>query len=558
MKKALFLLIIIPMLSRGQVGINTTNPDPSSILDLNSTTSGVLVPRMTEAQKIAIASPAIGLLIYQTDNVSGFWFYDGTTWISLSAPSANSSWEITGNSGTDPSINFIGTTDDQDVVFKRNNIQAGLINNNNTSFGNQSLGVQNTGGRNSAFGNKALFDNTSGANNTAIGTDALQNSITGSFNTAVGAGAQSNNTEGNRNIAVGVQSLFTNTTGSNNIAIGYHSLYNAADNTSIRPNVAIGANSMYRTTSGNQNTALGTETLYNNTTGSGNVALGHRALYNNTTASSNIAIGATSLNSNTTGDKNIAISNGALALNVTGNDNIAIGIQSVYNLTEGEDNIGLGTFSLNGLTNGISNIGIGFNSMRSNNGDYNTALGTLSYRTLPAPPTQTNYSNSTALGYFSLITASNMVRIGNPSINEIGGYVNWSNVSDGRFKKNIRENVKGLDFIMKLRPITYNLDMNALAVFQKIPEEMRLMEAEQLKTTEVQIGFIAQEVEKAASEIGFDFHGVSAPINSESHYSLRYAEFVVPLVKAVQEQHEIILGLEEKIKILENKIMQIK
>ncbi len=546
------------MLSRGQVGINTTNPDPSSILDLNSTTSGVLVPRMTEAQKIAIASPAIGLLIYQTDNVSGFWFYDGTTWISLSAPSANSSWEITGNSGTDPSINFIGTTDDQDVVFKRNNIQAGLINNNNTSFGNQSLGVQNTGGRNSAFGNKALFDNTSGANNTAIGTDALQNSITGSFNTAVGAGAQSNNTEGNRNIAVGVQSLFTNTTGSNNIAIGYHSLYNAADNTSIRPNVAIGANSMYRTTSGNQNTALGTETLYNNTTGSGNVALGHRALYNNTTASSNIAIGATSLNSNTTGDKNIAISNGALALNVTGNDNIAIGIQSVYNLTEGEDNIGLGTFSLNGLTNGISNIGIGFNSMRSNNGDYNTALGTLSYRTLPAPPTQTNYSNSTALGYFSLITASNMVRIGNPSINEIGGYVNWSNVSDGRFKKNIRENVKGLDFIMKLRPITYNLDMNALAVFQKIPEEMRLMEAEQLKTTEVQIGFIAQEVEKAASEIGFDFHGVSAPINSESHYSLRYAEFVVPLVKAVQEQHEIILGLEEKIKILENKIMQIK
>ena len=48
-------------------------------------------------------------------------------------------------------------------------------------------------------------------------------------------------------------------------------------------------------------------------------------------------------------------------------------------------------------------------------------------------------------------------------------------------------------------------------------------------------GFIAQEVEKAALGLGFDFSGVEAPKNEKSFYGLRYAEFVVPLVKAVQE-----------------------
>jgi hypothetical protein len=52
----------------------------------------------------------------------------------------------------------------------------------------------------------------------------------------------------------------------------------------------------------------------------------------------------------------------------------------------------------------------------------------------------------------------------------------------------------------------------------------------------VYTGFIAQEVEAAAQSIGFDFSGVDAPKNENDYYGLRYAEFVVPLVKAVQEQ----------------------
>ena len=99
---------------------------------------------------------------------------------------------------------------------------------------------------------------------------------------------------------------------------------------------------------------------------------------------------------------------------------------------------------------------------------------------------------------------------------------------------------------MKLRPVTYNLDMDAIARFSSKPsEESRLTEGERLKGQEVQSGFIAQEVEASANEVGYDFHGVDKPQNAESHYGLRYAEFVVPMVKAMQEQQEQIEELAE-------------
>ncbi|MBN2776108.1 MAG: tail fiber domain-containing protein, partial [Bacteroidales bacterium] len=124
---------------------------------------------------------------------------------------------------------------------------------------------------------------------------------------------------------------------------------------------------------------------------------------------------------------------------------------------------------------------------------------------------------------------------------------NWTNVSDRRFKTNVQENVVGIDFIMKLRPITYNLDMDAIAEFNSTPDSMRLFESEKLKASEIQSGFIAQEVEKAALEVGYAFHGVDAPKNETSHYGLRYAEFVVPLVQATQEQQVIIEEQQEVI-----------
>ena len=61
-----------------QVGVGTTTPDASAVLDVSSTTQGMLVPRMTEAQRLAIVNPASGLMVYQTDNTEGFYYNEGT------------------------------------------------------------------------------------------------------------------------------------------------------------------------------------------------------------------------------------------------------------------------------------------------------------------------------------------------------------------------------------------------------------------------------------------------------------------------------------------------
>ncbi|AZQ44870.1 hypothetical protein [Nonlabens ponticola] len=81
-----FLILVALLISHcafSQVGINTTNPDASAILDISSDSQGLLAPRMTETQREAISTPATGLLVYQTEDPSGFWYYDGTQWIQL-------------------------------------------------------------------------------------------------------------------------------------------------------------------------------------------------------------------------------------------------------------------------------------------------------------------------------------------------------------------------------------------------------------------------------------------------------------------------------------------
>jgi hypothetical protein len=81
-------------ISYAQVGIGTTTPNTSSMLDIESTNSGLLIPRMTLAQKTAIATPATGLLIYQTNGTAGFWYYDGTIWTTFGG--ADNDWTING------------------------------------------------------------------------------------------------------------------------------------------------------------------------------------------------------------------------------------------------------------------------------------------------------------------------------------------------------------------------------------------------------------------------------------------------------------------------------
>ena len=82
---ALFLLFFLLNETKAQVGIGITPPDPSAMLHVQDTAKGLLIPRMTDVQRIAIASPAEGLLVYQTNNQVGFWYYSTGQWRNLSS-----------------------------------------------------------------------------------------------------------------------------------------------------------------------------------------------------------------------------------------------------------------------------------------------------------------------------------------------------------------------------------------------------------------------------------------------------------------------------------------
>ena len=94
MKKILSVLVLIFCLSiasYAQVGIGINTPEPSAQLDVSSTERGFLPPRMTSAQRDLIATPATGLLIFQTDNTPGYYFYNGTAWAALGVASSSAS-----------------------------------------------------------------------------------------------------------------------------------------------------------------------------------------------------------------------------------------------------------------------------------------------------------------------------------------------------------------------------------------------------------------------------------------------------------------------------------
>jgi hypothetical protein len=79
------------------IGIGTASPNASALVEIQSTTQGLLLPTMTLAQKTAITSPATGLLIFQTDGTAGFYYYSGTAWVPIAGAGGTSTSSPTAN-----------------------------------------------------------------------------------------------------------------------------------------------------------------------------------------------------------------------------------------------------------------------------------------------------------------------------------------------------------------------------------------------------------------------------------------------------------------------------
>jgi hypothetical protein len=428
-------------------------------------------------------------------------------------------------------------------------------------------GVNDTIGIITAIGWKALNKNTSGSQNTAVGHNALQSNTEGNNNTVVGAEALVANTTGNLNTAIGLKAMFYHQTGDYNTAIGAQALV-GKEGTPITgyENAAIGSGALYSNTTGFKNTAVGTSPMWNNESGEQNVAVGNETLGGNIDGSWNTAVGTRAMWSTcnecridgfpepsghsvansafgyealrmiTTGSSNTSIGNQTLHEATTAALNVAVGNNALFNHKHGNANIAIGMDALNRDSVGRFNIAIGYKAVSDKEalrGEHNIVIG--HYANLA----NEDLSNAIAIGSFAVATENNSVVIGNNGVTSIGGVVDWSVLSDARIKKNIRQNVPGLSFINQLKPVTYNLDLDAIDKIQyngntPTPSQGNI-ETRIANQQIVHTGFIAQEVENTAKKLGYDFSGVEIAETEGSLYKLRYAEFVVPLVKAVQE-----------------------
>jgi hypothetical protein len=548
---------LLPHLSFCQnVGIGTTAPHTSAELDISSTARGLLIPRMTSTGITAIGSPAKGLMVYDSLN--------NQLMVNMGSPAlpnwqtivAGSGWSLTGNSGINPASQFIGNKDNQPLRFRVNNTQAGELNPSGNVFWGLRAGQANASAySNIAIGTDALKLNTFRGNLVAIGDSALFNNATvtgydyGGENTAIGSKSLFSNTNGYGNTATGFQSLYYNAGGSTNTANGSYALY---QNTSGYNNTANGAYALENNSTATDNTANGVFALYANSSGGYNTAEGSQALYYNSTGSENTVAGYKAMEFSTTGNNNTATGVGTLSHNSAGSDNTAIGHSALYTNSGslGSYNTAVGSYALVGTPNSQYNTAIGYNAGSTYEMGYNnTILGANCGIGAPG------LYNCIAIGQDVTCTSNSQARIGNLATNSIGGTVGWSTLSDGRYKMDMQENVKGIDFIMKLRPLTYHLNLTALNNklngmtagrknnIQDTATRQALAQKESVRFS----GFVAQEVEEAAKASGYAFSGVDKPQNENDFYGLRYAEFVVPLVKAVQEQQQMIIDLQKQI-----------
>ncbi|MBP9803135.1 MAG: tail fiber domain-containing protein [Candidatus Pacebacteria bacterium] len=249
------------------------------------------------------------------------------------------------------------------------------------------------------------------------------------------------------------------------VALGYQSLYNTGAN-AVGQNIALGYKSAFNNLNdGYYLTSAGANSLYSNTSGDSNVAIGYNALYPNTSGNNNTGVGALTLSYNQIGDVNTAI----------------------------------------GYSAGVANL----------------------------------YSNSTAIGHNIEVINSNKIRIGNPdndtdpnnggATSVIEGQVNYSVPSDLRLKENINDSDLGLEFIKKLRPVSYTMK----------------------DSTGIDYGFIAQEVEEV---VGKKTNIVLTDNTEFGMKTLRYVSLLSPLTKAIQEQQEIIENYKKTIQEYEKRV----
>jgi hypothetical protein len=429
-----------------------------------------------------------------------------------------------------------------------------------------SNGSHSAASYNTFLGCGAGENNLKADNNTFVGALAGNSSVSGKNNSFFGMSAGYYNAIGNYNSFYGDHAGFFGTGGNYNSFYGNRAGYNNYGNLNSFFGSAAGASNK----DGLSNSFFGAAAGASNTTGNYNSFFGMSAGAKNYDGLSNSFFGSSAGGLNISGSENTSLGNNAGYSNPSSPYNVCVGSYSGYPMT-GTQNTYIGTSAGRDYTTGNYNtcvgINAGYSALFERTGSSNTMIG--GYTRVTA-----SHSNSTALGYEAVAAGDNAVGIGNTSTTSIGGYQDWSNFSDGRYKKEIKENVPGLAFVNQLKPITYYLDVTGLSdylqegkaaenskkVMLPLDEEQKMMDEKSRKEKEkvLYTGFVAQDVEAAAKKLNYDFSGVDKPQDANGLYKLRYAEFVVPLVKSVQELYTQNEQLKKQIELQQKQYQELK
>jgi trimeric autotransporter adhesin len=642
----LFFLFFSSTNSFSQVAINSNGamPNSSAMLDIQSTTKGLLIPTMTLTQRNSISSPATGLLIFQTDNTPGFYFYTGSAWSLVSSVGTvsgsgtngyitfwNGSNSVTGSTNLfwDATNNRLGINTSYPLAPLQVHgrvYQAGLgwstffgfeagmsddgTDNYNSAFGFRSLYLNTNGSSNVSVGTESLYSNTLGSWNIAVGSTSLRYNSTGFLNTAVGHSAGLNTSSGhnqtsNTSVYIGAQADALNDGDENEIVIGFGadgvgSNSVVLGNTGISKTVLRGSVGL-GTESPNSNAILDIQSLskglliprmteaqrnailsptagllvyqHNNTRGfyfydnipwppcwvllggssvSGSGTSGYVTFWNGTnsvTGNSNLYWDNTNsrLGINTSSPGAPLQVNGRVyqdGLNFStffgysaganqdgsGDRNVAVGYTSLPNLTSGDHNTALGTDAGTNLTTGTNSVFLGSQAKPSSSGNTNEIVigyGTTGLGTNTAVLGNGDITKTVLRGNVGIGTTNPTDKLEVYNGTSTGKYTTsgWTHSSDIRLKYDV-ENMEGtLEKILKLRGVTFKFNNDS--------------------TNKIQIGFIAQELEKEFPEF--------IVTGTDGYKSVAYANMTAVLVEGMKEQQSKINDLEDRITKLENK-----
>lgn len=580
-----------------QVAINedNSNPDSSAMLDVKSTDKGILVPRMTTTQRTGIASPADGLLVFDSE-MGSFWFYSNSQWIELKDAANN---HALSDADGDTRIDVEKTANDDTIRFETAGVEYFRMNQGR-------LGIYNTG--QSVFIGEGAGDNDDFTynQNVFIGYWAGNSNTTGKFNTSIGYRSFRINKTGNHNVSIGPYSLFSNDSASNNTAIGSNSLIN---NESGEYNTAVGSHSLYNNYTGSGNVGVGYRTNYFNLNGNNNTIIGHEAgglgpppFYNN--KSGNIFLGYRSgfyeggnnklYIENSDSDSANALIYGEFdndLLSINGKLGIHTQTPSVpLHVTGGSDaSLFSGGHLISGSTSGANLVFDENEIMARNNGaisslylqdeggDFTVHNGKADEKerfiiknegktgigeTAPSDKLHINakageyafrvqvngntkfriYDNGgVSVGFNTLTTYALVLQNSStPLVGQARAYA-WTTYSDNRIKSNQQPIVYGLNEVMQIQPKSYLHHSS-----EYTEEGLTRLKGDQSEAT---IGFIAQEVQQIIPEIVYE------PENkSEDLWGMDYTKLIPVLTKAIQEQQEIITNLQKQVDELSLKV----